>query len=96
MPVFDDKELRRRVDEVLFYTWDPIGVSDEPCARGEYRSYVPKILQLVEQNNDIAPISSHLAGIVKDMMGIPPNRKDCDYTAELLLKHKRAVKEGLA
>ena len=69
MRKFDDKELSKRVDEVLFYVWDPIGVANEPCARSEYENYVPKICQLVEQNDNISPISSHLANIVKDWMG---------------------------
>jgi len=96
MRQFDDKELSRRVDEVLYYVWDPIGVSDEPYARGEYQSYVPKVCQLVEQNDDIAPISSYLADIERDQMGLSPNKKQCDYTAELLLMHKQAIKEGCA
>lgn len=96
MREFDDRELSRRVDEVLFYVWDPIGVADEPYARGEYESYVPKVRQLVEQNDDIKAISSHLADIVRYRMGLSPNKKQCDYTAELLLKHKQAIKDGCA
>ena len=96
MRKFDDKELRRRVDEVLFYMWDPIGVAHEPCTRSEYENYVPKICQLVEQNDNIAPISRYLANIVKDQMGLSPNMKHCDFTAELLLKHKQVIKDGLA
>lgn len=49
MRSFNKGELQRRVDEVLFYVWDPIGVSDEPFARGEYESYVPGIATLVEK-----------------------------------------------
>lgn len=96
MREFDDKELSRRVDEVLFYVWDPIGVADEPYARREYESYVPKVCQLVEQNDNIAPISSYLAEIERDRMGLSPNRKQRNHTAELLLKHKQAIKEGCA
>ena len=93
---FGPNELWRRVDEVLFYVWDPIGVSDEPCARAEYESYVPIVLQLVEENNDIVPISEYLANIVSVNMGLFPDKKKCDYTANILLEHKRAIKEGLA
>jgi len=80
----------------LFYVWDPIGVADEPCARGEYESYVPKVRQLVEQHDDPGPISSYLGDIVRDRMGLAPDRKRCDYTAELLLRHKQAIKDGYA
>ena len=93
---FDNEELSRRVDEVLFYVWDPIGVSPEPCARAEYESYVPKVRQLVDENDDIKPISAYLAGVERDQMELPPAKKHCDDTAELLLRHKRAIMEGLA
>jgi len=96
MIVFDNNELYRRVDEVLYYVWDPIGVAKEPCARGEYKGYVQEVLELVKQNDDIEPISLHLANIVKDMMGLSPDKKQCDYTSRLLLKHKQAIKKGHA
>jgi hypothetical protein len=96
MREFDDNELSKRVDEVLFYVWDPIGVADQPYARGEYESYVPRVRQLVEENDEVRPISSYLASIVRDQMGLSPNKKRCDYAAELLLEHKRAIKDGCA
>jgi hypothetical protein len=42
-----DQELFKRVDEVLHYFWDPIGVKKVPQARDEYVGYVPKIFGLV-------------------------------------------------
>lgn len=57
MRTFDDRELSRRVDEVLYYIWDPIGVSEEPFARAEYESYVPKVLELVEKGNFRIPFN---------------------------------------
>jgi hypothetical protein len=96
MRQFDNKELSKRVDEVLFYIWDPIGVQPEPCARSEYEGYVPKICQLVEENDTIGPISAHLASIVREAMEINPDKTHCDEVAELLLDHKRAIQEGLA
>jgi hypothetical protein len=96
MRKFDDSELQRRVDEVLYYIWDPIGVSNEPYARGEYDGYVPKVFKLVSKNNNIEPISAYLAKIVNTHMGLSADLKRCDYAAELLLKHKEAVKGGFA
>lgn len=95
MKVFGNNELRRRVDEVLFYVWDPIGIDSDPCARGEYEGYVSEVLELVETNDEISPISKHLAMIISSYMGISPNKKLCDYTAKILLRNKRAIKEGL-
>ncbi len=89
-----NRQLQRRVDEVLYYIWDPIGVSDEPSARSEYESYVPKILQIVEENCDFQPISAYLADIISANMGLTPDKKRCDLTAEILLKYKKAIKEN--
>ena len=96
MRVFDSKELERRVDEVLFYVWDPIGVSGQPYARAEYENYVAQILGLVEKSDDPEPISSRLASIARESMGLTPDKKRCDHVAALLLQHKRAVNEGCA
>ena len=38
-----DAELFSRVDEVVHYVWDPIGVAQEPWARDEYNSYLSQI-----------------------------------------------------
>jgi len=96
MKQFDNNELSKRVDEVLFYVWDPIGVQPEPRARSEYESYVPKVRSLVEENDNIGPISAYLAEIVRNRMALSLNSKHCDHVAELLLEHKKAIKEGLA
>ena len=96
MRQFDNNELSKRVDEVLFYVWDPIGVQPEPCARGECWSYVEDVCKLVDGYDDTAPISTYLATVVRDKMGLNPNRKHCDEVAELLLDHKKAIKDCLA
>jgi hypothetical protein len=96
MRQFDNGELKRRVDEVLFYVWDPIGVRDEPYARAEYESYVPGVLRLVEENRSKRKISDHLSTIIRASMGISPSKDRCDYTAEILLRHKEAIEEGCA
>ena len=92
----DSSELWHRVDEVLYYVWDPIGVSNEPCARGEYRGYIPLILGLLQASADPAPIAERLAALVRDQMGLPADKVRCRRVAQLLLEHKRAVEEGLA
>jgi len=96
MRQFANNELRRRVDEVLYYIWDPIGVSEAPYARAEYESYIPKVLQMVEENDNIRTISAHLADIISTQMGFSPDTKRCDHAAEILLMHKQAIKEGCA
>jgi len=91
---FGPNELKKRIDEVLYYVWDPIGVSDCPQARHEYLGYVDEILTLVIKNDNIEPISTRLNQIVIDSMGLPGNKRHCDSIAELLLDHKSAIETG--
>jgi hypothetical protein len=91
----NNRELEKRIDEVLYYIWDPIGVSEEPNARSEYTSYVPEVLKIVERNCDIRPISECLAQIISKNIDLSPDIKRCDFTAEILLKYKKAIENNL-
>ncbi|MDX6748116.1 hypothetical protein SHK09_15065 [Polaribacter sp. PL03] len=88
------KELERRIDEVLYYVWDPIGVSEEPCARGEYSSYTMTILKYV-LNEDLEKITNQLKNIEIDSMGLTSNSEQNLIVAKLLLEYKNAIEEGL-
>lgn len=88
------KELENRVDETLFYVWDPIGVSDEPCARGEYSSYTMTILKYT-LTEDLKKITEILSKIESESMGLSPNRKHNEKVAERLVEFKNAIEEGL-
>jgi hypothetical protein len=88
------RELERRVDEVLFYVWDPIGVSDTPAARGEYSSYTMTILKCVLEE-DLKKIASQLSKIESSSMGLTTNKINNLKIAELLVDFKYAVEEGL-
>jgi hypothetical protein len=96
MRAFNNDELRRRIDEVLFYVWDPIGVADEPYARAEYEGYVSDVLELVEKSEQSQPIADYLDHVVKSRMALSPNSEHSKLTAELLLRHKLAIKDGCA
>lgn len=56
------RELERRIDEVLYYVWDPIGVSDTPAARGEHSSYTMTILKYVLEE-DLNKVAGQLSRI---------------------------------
>jgi len=88
-------ELQIRIDEVLYYIWDPIGVNYDPCARHEYTSYVPAVLGQLLQHDDVNKISLFLATTIRNSMELCPNTEKCNYTAEILLKYKDAIKENL-
>jgi len=65
-----DEELYRRVDEVLHYIWDPIGVSGAPQARDEYYSYLPGVFKLLKDKAATDIIAQHLTDIVVNRMGL--------------------------
>jgi hypothetical protein len=71
-----DAELYQRVDEVLHYMWDPIGVAGMPMARDEYDSYLPKVFSLLTQSdNNNEKIAEYLDYVATDRMGLGENKK---------------------
>ncbi len=96
MERFASNELEKRVDEVLYYVWDPIGVNEEPYARAEYRSYVTSVLGHVVNGKSEIEISDLLCGIESESMGLTPNKKNALRAAAVLIKHKEAIDEGCA
>jgi len=88
-----NRALENRIDEVLYYIWYPIGVFKEPSARSEYTSYVLRVLQIVKESCDIETISKYLADIIRNDMGLSPDKKRCDITSEILLKYKATIQE---
>jgi hypothetical protein len=93
----DIKAIQRRVDEILYYLWDPIGVKDEPAARSEYSSYAASISSLLISENDQESIAKQLTMFERDNMGmVPANEKHAMEIAEILIKAKNAIEEGLS
>ncbi len=84
------KEMINRIDEVLYYKWDPIGVSNEPCARGEYSSYALSLLHSI-----ISEIVDKLSKIESELMGLTANHSKNEIIAERLIQDKHAIEEGL-
>ena len=87
------KKLETRVDEVLYYVWDPIGVSDDPYARSEYHTYISSVLDHVKSKN-AQEIADYLCSIERDRMELTPNKEKALETAMLLLECKEAIEEG--
>jgi hypothetical protein len=91
-----DEELYRRVNEVLHYMWDPIGVSGAPEARDEYDSYLPQIFGLLKANADAERIAGFLTEIATARMGLVENRAHDLKVAELLIRWQRIINERSA
>ncbi len=90
-----NKELAKRIDEVLYYVWDPIGVSSDPCARYEYSCYVAGVLKLVKECCDSEPISNYFMSLASEKMGLNSDYQMCSIVAQLLLMHKQVLIDGL-
>jgi hypothetical protein len=60
------EELCQHVDEILYYVWDPLYVSDEPDAREQYSSYVPIIVSMVKSKQNEEQIAEYLEKIEQE------------------------------
>ena len=80
-----EQDLLTRINEVLHYIWDPIGVRGEPNARDEYDSYVPRVYSLLESGATAEQIAAHLDMIATEGMGLKSNMDHCRLTALKLL-----------
>ena len=63
-------ELYHRVDEVLSYLWDPIGVAGIPEARDEYHGYLPHVFSMLVNGSQTGAIASYLSEVEGDRMGL--------------------------
>ncbi len=66
----DQMQLYRRIDEILFYIWDPIGISHTDWPRDEYQSYLPRVFRMVLNKNPKEEIREYLISIEADHMGL--------------------------
>lgn len=88
-----DQALYTFVDEILFYHWDPVGVSDSPEAREEYHIYLPQIFLLIKNGATADPISKLLAKYQTEDMGMPLDENKNSYVAKMLLSARSRVDE---
>jgi hypothetical protein len=84
-------ELYRRVDKVLHFIWDPIGVSDIPLARDEYQSYVPQVVVLLNENANTERLASYLNEVVTKRMGLRENADATLHVVAVLQDWKTAL-----
>jgi hypothetical protein len=82
-----EMELYHRVDEVLHYLWDPIGVASCPDARDEYYSYLPQVFALVKAGNR-EEIERYLAEVCVDRMGLSSNPAAEKKIAAILIQYR--------
>lgn len=78
------EELRTRIDEILFYNWDPLCFSHSNWNRWEYESYVPKTLLLALTSDSPRPIADYLTKVSTEYMLMDKNRKRDEQVAKLI------------
>lgn len=76
------KELYKKIDEILWNNWDPIGVNDIEAIRNEYKSYVPYIVNLKVRGADIIKITNHLFQLESVTMGMVGSKDRCKEIAQ--------------
>ena len=80
----NEKELIKRIDDILYYIWDPIGISNEPQTRNEYSSYVPEIFDLTKRNASEEVIAQKLNYIQTEIIGLNSNFAHCRYVSRII------------
>jgi hypothetical protein len=86
-----EKELIKRINEVLFYVWDPVGVYTEPEARDEYDSYVPQVFSLLKQSNPSENLKKYLFDIAKKEIASEITEDNLKKVVELLINWKEVL-----
>jgi hypothetical protein len=87
-----DEELYRRVDEVLHYLWDPIGVSGIPEARDEYYDYLPEVMALVRAEAEVGRIAAYLINVETARIGLSGNTERARDAAEVIAGWKEVLR----
>lgn len=62
--------VHNRVDEILHYVWDPIGVAGVAEARDEYDSYVPQVVRMLFDGKEEKEIAQFPYSMEGDRMGL--------------------------
>jgi hypothetical protein len=88
-----DKELLCRIDEVLHYRWDPIGVAGVPQARDEYESYVPQVFQLLKGTVDGKDVADYLNWLGTEHIGMGSDPSRDAEVVEALLRWRNHLME---
>lgn len=84
-------ELYRRVDEVLYYIWDPIGVAYSPAARDEYQAYLPKVFAMLQEGVGVSSVAAYLDDVAIERMALEARPEHSIRVAELLLAWRTKI-----
>ncbi len=85
----DQLELYKRIDEILFYKWDPIGVSGLDWSRDEYHNYLPRVFSMALEYEAPEKIAEYLTAISTEHMGLSSQPEHDLNIAKLVLSVKK-------
>ena len=78
------KELQDQVDKVLFYEWDPLGVSTMDYMRDEYSRYVLEVVEIALECSSYEAIEEELVLVRKEWMGMEENTEQDNKVARTI------------
>ena len=78
------EELRTRIDEIMFYKWDPLHLSNSNWSRDEYESYVPEVFRLALESTSYQPIADYLTQVATEIMSMTADKEHDIEVAELI------------
>lgn len=84
-----DAKLYQRIDEVVHYLWDPIGISDSPGARDEYHSYLTGIYGNVKAD-DLDGLLEYMRWVTEHM-GLQFDKTAANKAADVMFSWKRFI-----
>ncbi|SDS98939.1 hypothetical protein SAMN05216271_3287 [Halopseudomonas sabulinigri] len=84
----DQLALYKRIDEIPFYKWDPIGVSDIEEARDEYYSCLPQVFSIALESAQPTKIANYLSEVASGSMGLEGSPEHDLAIAKEIIKAK--------
>jgi len=78
----EDLVIYKRIDEILYFHWNPIGVDELP--RDEYATYVPQVYNLKKSNATIDAIATNLYEIETNRIGVIGSLAKCREVAKMI------------
>ncbi|MGD9572854.1 MAG: hypothetical protein AB7V62_13265 [Thermoleophilia bacterium] len=86
MPALTDHPAEdRAIGEILYWTWDPIGVSWHGDARDEYDSYAPGLRALIAGGAGAGEVAAHLERLEREAIELTTSPERRTEVAERLL-----------
>lgn len=86
-------DMGHRVDDILFRSWDPIGVSPILQARDEYSSYVPQVVQILRSEGTKEEKTEALRGFLRTLEAEWMGLQESDRRAH---RREAAIRELLS